>query len=60
MQTLSAEIMETMDAYRCANEAQRMLMGRDAMQRLFIAERVWKGIKAIDEVERRMWKGLEE
>ena len=59
METLSAEIMEMVDAYRTANEAQRMLISRDAMQHLFIAERVWKMIKSIDEVEHRIKGGME-
>ena len=59
METLTGEVRETVDAYRCATETQRMLISRDAMQRLFIAERVWKMIKSIDEVEHRIKGGME-
>lgn len=59
METLTGEVREMVDAYRCANEAQRILISRDAMQRLFVAERVWKQIKSIDEVEQRIRGGME-
>lgn len=60
MKSLSAEIRDAIDNYRCANEMQRMLMARDVMQQLFIAERVWKHIKTIDEMEERIELSMEE
>jgi len=59
MKSLSADIRDAIDNYRYANETQRMLIARDAMQQLFIAERVWKKIKAIDEVEERIKGGID-
>ena len=59
METLSGEIREVVDAYRTSNEAQRMGISRNVMERMFVYERTWKMIKAIDEVEERIKGGME-
>ena len=59
MNGISYEIRDRIDDYRAANETQRLLISADTMQRLFIAERIWKGISRVDMVEERIKGGME-
>ena len=54
MNPISNEIRDPIDEYRTATGARRVEMSIHAIQRLFIAERIWKGINKVDLVEERI------
>ena len=59
MTTVTTDIQDAIDNYRAMNMYQRLLGSADAMRQLFIAERIWKGIKRIDMEEERFKGGME-
>ena len=59
MNGISSEIRDIVDSYRGAGEPLRLLIAADAMQRLFIAERIWKGISKVDAAEERIKGDME-
>ena len=53
----TSEIRDVLDEYRAGGGARRMEMSVHAIQRLFIAERIWRGINKVDMAEERIYKG---
>ena len=53
----TSEIRDALDEYRAGSGARRAEMSIHAIQRLFIAERIWRGINKVDMTEERIYKG---
>lgn len=54
MTGVTDEIRDVLDNYHNSNDVHRLLISADAMQQLFIAERIWRGINKIDATEERI------
>ena len=57
MNATTSEIRDALDEYRAGSGARRIEMSTHAIQRLFIAERIWRGINKVDMTEERIYKG---